>query len=75
MENKRKERFKGWGPHGSIVPTGYLFRLSRRITDKDYQDTYEFLFNIGYHPKLSVHEQFCRKYGLEPDKELLPKLK
>lgn len=40
------------------------------VTQQDYIDTYKFLENIGYDLKspLSIHEQFCLKYGFEPKK-------
>lgn len=51
-------------------PTNHFFRLGN-LKKEDYIDTYKFLESMGYDLKspLSIHEQFCLKYGFEPTKK------
>jgi hypothetical protein len=36
-------------------------------SQKDYENAYRFLENIGYSLKEDLHIQFCKKYGLTPN--------
>lgn len=49
----------------------------RNISDKDYCTMWRWMESIGYSPdaNISIHEQFCLKWGFIPDEKLQKKFR